>query len=434
MSAGTPPTQKRRLPSSPSLSPGFFQPKPQILSWGPSRANGQPRPQSPQEPFLTAPFGYPSPTSMSPTSPITRPLSFSPHLRHLSPAPSSGVSSVKSMSEAESSDEEVFSPTAQNLKVHLPDPESESENEGNDSLEIDVVDIDLMDPTTIPLDLKSDTTSLFSERIFSPSSQKKSAIITIEELPALPMSPALSRTYSSQSTTSSISAVTAGHVSWQDAGIEVIQGEYSSCASDSELDDTTDDPQTEDDDDFEWNVDVCSSSYPTDDFLLGGLLGLSTGGSNAAMMGIGMGFPKAMDRSFNTNISARPATPFTPRKTRGHYATIATPSVFTQNLENPITTGSANSTLKRRSLNTPNTKKRRRIYSLFDDKDGEGDDESDEAENCASPAKRVKGRMTIDSVLNAGAFNLQQQHANPRRGSLSQMFGVVLGDDMDVDL
>ncbi|RVD89339.1 uncharacterized protein DFL_000352 [Arthrobotrys flagrans] len=426
MSAGTPPTQKRRLPASPSLSPGFFQPKPQILSWGPSRANGVPRPQSPQESFLTAPFGYPSPNTMSPTSP----LSFSPHLRHLSPAPSSGVSSVKSMSEHESSDEEVLPPTTQNLKVHLPDPESESETEGNDGVDID---IDLMDPTTIPLDLKSDTASLFSERIFSPSSQKKSAIITIEELPALPMSPALSRTYSSQSAASSISAATAGHVSWQDSGIEVIQGEYSSCASDSELDDTTDDPQTEDDDDFEWNVDVCSSSYPTDDFLLGGFLGLSTGGTNAAMMGIGMAFPKAIDRSFNTNVSARPATPFTPRKTRG-YATIATPSVFTQNLEKAAPTGSANSTLKRRSLNTPNTKKRRRIYSLFDDKDGEGDDESDEAESSASPAKRVKGRMNIDSVLNGGAFNLQQQHANPRRGSLSQMFGVFLGDDMDVDL
>ncbi|KAF3313570.1 hypothetical protein TWF173_005862 [Orbilia oligospora] len=431
MSSGTPPTQKRRLPASPSLSPGFFQPKPQILSWGPSRANGGPRPQSPQEPFLTAPFGYPSPNTMSPTSPITRPLSFSPHLRHLSPAPSSGVSTVKSMSEHDSSDEEVFSPTNQNLQVHLPDPESDSENEGDDSLDID---IDLMDPSTIPLDLKSDTTSLFSERIFSSSGQKKSAIITIEELPALPMSPALSRTYSSQSAASSISAATAGHVSWQDSGIEVIQGEYSSCASDSELDDTTDDPQTEDDDDFEWNVDVCSSSYPTDDFLLGGFLGLSTGGTNAAMMGIGMAFPKAIDRSFNTNVSTRPATPFAPRKTRG-YATIATPSVLTQNLEKPTVTGSANSTLKRRSLNTPNTKKRRRIYSLFDDKGGEGDDESDEAESPASPAKRVKSRMNMDSVLNGGAFNLQQQqHANPRRGSLSQMFGVVLGDDMDVDL
>ncbi|KAK6347556.1 hypothetical protein TWF718_005394 [Orbilia javanica] len=431
MSAGTPPTQKRRLPASPSLSPGFFQPKPQILSWGPSRANGGPRPQSPQDSFFTAPFGYPSPNTLSPTSPITRPLSFSPHLRHLSPAPSSGVSSAKSMSEHESSDEEVFPATTQNLKVHLPDPESESENEGNDSLDIDV---DFMDPASVPLDLKSDTNSIFSERIFSPAGQKKSTIITIEELPALPTSPALSRTYSSQSAASSISAATAGHVSWQDTGIEVIQGEYSSCASDSELDDTTDDPQTEDDDDFEWNVDVCSSSYPTDDFLLGGFLGLSTGGTDAAMMGIGMAFRKTIDRSFNANVSPRPATPFTPRKTRG-YATIATtPSVFTQNIESAAPTGSANSTLKRRSLNTPNTKKRRRIYSLFDDKDGEGDDESDEAESSASPAKRVKGRMNIDSVLNGGAFNLQQQHANPRRGSLSQMFGVVLGDDMDVDL
>ncbi|KAK6495198.1 hypothetical protein TWF481_003224 [Arthrobotrys musiformis] len=430
MSARTPPTQKRRLPASPSLSPGFFQPKSPILSWGPSRAHGAPRPQSPQEPFFTAPFGYPSPNTLSPASPTTMPLSFSSHLRHLSPAPSSGVSSVKSISEHESSDEDVLPATAQNLQVHLPDPESESETEGEDNIEINVVD---MDPTTIPLDLKSDTASLYSERFFSQSNQRKSAIITIEELPALPTSPALSRTYSSQSGTSTYSTATAGHVSWQDTGIEVIQGEYSSCASDSELDDTTDDPQTEDDDDFEWNVDVCSSSYQTDDYLLGGFLGLSTGNTNAAMMGIGMGFPKPMDRSFNTNVSARPATPFTPRRTRG-YTTIATPSAFTQSVEKPATTGSANSTLKRRSLNTPNTKKRRRIYSLFDDKGGEGDDESDDAESSASPAKRVKGRMNMDSVLNGAAFNLQQQHANPRRGSLSQMFGVVLGDDMDLDL
>ncbi|EPS45871.1 hypothetical protein H072_138 [Dactylellina haptotyla CBS 200.50] len=411
------------------MAPRFFQPTPSsmapqnaassINTRTPSRGNATtPRAQSPQESFFTTPtYGYPSPQSMSPGSPMSRPLSFSPHLRHLSPAPSSGVSSPKSMSEHESSDEEILSPLSQNLKVHLPDPESESEDEHSNE-DIDVIDIDSVDPTCIPIDLKSDTRSLFSESFFAvPLSQqlKQSTTITIEELPALPLSPALSRTHSTGSTISNVSLGNSSHVSWQDAGIEIIQGEYSSCASSSDLD-TTDDPQTEDDeiDDFEWNVDVCSSSYPTDDFLLGGILGLSTGSD----LGFGMGLPKPMDRSFS--ISNRPATPFSPRKTRS-YSTASATSLFTQEKNN----ASRDNTLKRRSLDTSNSKKRRRIISLFDD-DGEGDDESDEAES-PSPAKRVKGRMTIDSVLNGNKNKI-------RRGSLSQMFGLAMTEDMDVDM
>ncbi|KAF3928355.1 hypothetical protein ABW21_db0202179 [Orbilia brochopaga] len=424
--SATPPTQKRRLPSSPSLSPRFFQPRPSgptLHSRAPSRASvSTPRPQSPQESFFTAPsYGYPSPKSMSPTSPMARPLSFSPHLRHLSPTPSSGVSSVKSMSDAESSDEELFSPLSQNPKVHLPDPESDSEPESSRYRGMRVGD--LADPSHIPLDLQSDTTSLFSETIFrsAASSHRRSTTITIEELPALPLSPALSRTTSTGSNCSTASLGHASHVSWQDSGIEIIQGEYSSCASSSDLD-TTDDPQTEDDDldDFEWNVDVCSSSYPTDDFLLGGLLGLSTSGVSNA--GLNMNLGKGVDRSYT--FGNRPATPFTPKRGRG-YSTSAT-SLFIDNNEKKQGSG----TLKRRSLNTPNSKKRRRIISLFDDNDEEGDDESDDAE---SPAKRVKGRMTIDSVLN-GSLRAQKQKAKPQNGGLSQMFGVTMAEDMDVDL
>ncbi|KAF3931837.1 hypothetical protein ABW19_dt0202781 [Dactylella cylindrospora] len=410
MSATTPPMPKRRLPASPSLSPSFFQPKPSNMaqpsivsslhSRTPSRANAAtPRAQSPQESYFNLPpLGYPSPKSMSPTSPPTRPIgSFSPHLRHLSPAPSSGVSSVRSMSEAESSDEEIFSPINQNQKVYLPDPDSDSESEDakNRDIEID------LDPSFIPIDLKSEIASVFSEQVsgIAQNHQHKSSIISIEELPALPISPALSRTTSSGSSGSTATT----RVSWQDSGIEIIQGEYSSCASDSELD-TTDDPQTEDDevDEFEWNVDVCSSSYPTDDFLLGGILGLNTGG------------PTGMGGAYTYNINNRSATPFSPRK-RGY----STPSLV-DNLEKK------NNTIKRRSLGSANTKKRR-IYSLFHD-DGEGDDESDGAE---SPAKRVKGRMTIDAVLN-GSIKAQNK-GSVRRGSLSQMFGVTMAEDMDVD-
>ncbi|KAF3908909.1 hypothetical protein AA313_de0207770 [Arthrobotrys entomopaga] len=364
---------------------------------------------------------------MSPTSPMTRPLSFSPHLRHLSPAPSSGAPSVKSMSDHESSDEEILSPLSQNLKVHLPDPESDSEEDSHK--DIHVVDIDLVDPTSIPIDLKSDVASVFSDNIFASefARYKPSTTITIEELPALPMSPALSRTLSTASTTSTISGGNSSHVSWQDSGIEIIQGEYSSCASDSELE--TDDPQTEDDetDDFEWNVDVCSSSYPTDDFLLGGMLGLSTSGMPTSDMAYGLGLPKTMDRSYS--ISNRPATPFSPRRSKS-YSTASATTLFSQPTERNIV--SNNSTLKRRSFNTPNTKKRRRIISLFDD-DGEGDDESDEAES-PSPAKKAKGRMTIDSVLN-GSMNQQPFNTQGmRRGSLSQMFGLDMAEQMDVDM
>ncbi|KAF3934590.1 hypothetical protein ABW20_dc0100978 [Dactylellina cionopaga] len=439
----TPPTQKRRLPSSPSLSPRFFQPKPSSMAHSgmvssqhsrtPSRASATtPRPHSPQESFFTA-FSYPSPKSMSPTSPMTRPFSFSPHLRHLSPAPSSGVSSVRSMSDHESSDEELLSPLTQNPKVHLPEPQSDEEDDEDQKyMDARDLDIELADPSFVPLDLGSDTTSLFSDHMFysaAAAQYKHATSITIEELPALPLSPALSRTNSSGSTTSSCSMGNNSHVSWQDSGIEIIQGEYSSCASSSELDDTTDDPQTEDDetDDFEWNVDVCSSSYPTDDFLLGGLLGLSTSGVTSPDMGLGLGYPKGMDRSYS--ISDRPATPFLPRKARS-YATVPSTFLTTHDLEKSV--NSNNNTLKRRSLNTPNTKKRRRIYSLFNDDDGEGDDESDEAES-PSPAKRVKGRMTIDSVLN-GSMRKQQKEHGMRRGSLSQMFGLAMGEDMDVDL
>ncbi|KAJ6258927.1 hypothetical protein Dda_5822 [Drechslerella dactyloides] len=426
--AATPPTQKRRLPSSPSLSPRFFQPKPSsgpsLHSMAPSRAGvSTPRPQSPGESFFTAPsYGYPSPKSLSPTSPMSRPLSFSPHLRHLSPTPSSGVSSVKSMSDAESSDEELFSPLSQNLKVHLPDPESDSESENPHYRNLKTVESP--DPSRIPLDLRSDTASLFSETLFrsNTSSHRRSTTITIEELPALPLSPALSRTTSTGSSVSTASLGHASHVSWQDSGIEIIQGEYSSCASSSDLD-TTDDPQTEDDelDDFEWNVDVCSSSYPTDDFLLGGLLGLSTGGVSNAGLNVNLG--KGFDRSYT--FGNRPATPFTPKKARGYSASAT--SLFTDNDANQK---QGSGTLRCRSLNTPNTKKRRRIYSLFDDDDEEGDDESDDAE---SPAKRVKGRMTIDSVLN-GSMRAQKQKGKSQNGGLSQMFGVTMAEDMDVDL
>ncbi|EWC45922.1 hypothetical protein DRE_04929 [Drechslerella stenobrocha 248] len=426
----TPPIQRRQLPASPLLSPrpsstahpaiGVF-----MRSKTPSRASAStPRPQSPQDSFFTAPsYGYPSPKSLSPTSPTTRPLSFSPYLRHLSPAPSSGVSSVRSMSEAESSDEEILSPLSQGVKVHIPDPESESELESEGLHNQDMELVDLADPTRIPLDLQSDITSMFSEKIFQSSmaSHRRSATMTIEELPALPLSPALSRTTSSGSSISTPSLGHASHVSWQDSGIEIIQGEYSSCASSSDLD-TTDDPQTEDDDldDFEWNVDVCSSSYPTDDFLLGGLLGLSTTGTSNA--GLGMNFGKGMAGSYaNSN---RPATPFSPRRTRGYSASAT--SLFTEDLDGQF---GKNGTIKRRSLNVPNLKKRRRIYSLFDDEQ-EGDDESDDAE---SPSKRVKGRMTIDTVLN-GSMRAKKSKGKPQGGGISQMFGETMAEDMDVDL